>query len=424
MKTHQLYRLLPALVALSVSAPALAQDDKPAVTKPSTTTTTAPAKPAGKPLGKPGLDPNTMRPDPSVVNPTPKPTPQPVTKPTATKPTGPVGKPESAKADETVAPTSDPITTSEPTSPSGPAGPVTTQPPAVTAATNANIPPKAAQKAKDVVEKVGKGTVNWTRQTIEVTGASAISLERFPNKAQARLMAIQGAKADAYRNLLATIKGVDVNSETTVEDMITTSDYINTRVNGFVKGAQQIGQAKEVDGAMEVRMRVELYGTNGLSNVVYDGLEKMETNHSSDAAVNTNINTDLGKGITPEVAASLQASGPGAGEKQVAFNLVSGKLDPQLFPVFVNNKGEVVLNSKVLYDTEKGQFPQLLQLGKDVMNNVGFKQGADVIDIIQNNKGQFVLPTKSEGKWGNVLDWASRIGKTLLMFTPLSPMVK
>jgi hypothetical protein len=170
-------------------------------------------------------------------------------------------------------------------------------------------------------------------------------------------------------------------------------------------------------------MRVDLYGPNGLANVVYEGLDKVETPNSSETPA-TNINTELGKGITPDLAVGLQNSGPDATEKQVAFNLISGKLNPQMFPVFVNDKGEVVLNSKVLYDTEKGQFPQWLQLGKEIMNNVGFKKGADVIDIFQNNKGQFVLPARAENKWGNVLDWASRIGKTLLMFTPLSPLVK
>ena len=298
-------------------------------------------------------------------------------------------------------------------------GPVPT---AVEVAKEIKVPTKIAEKAKDVTEKIGKGTVNWTKQTIEVKGASAISLERFPNKAQARLMATQGAKADAYRNLLATIKGVEVNSETTVENMVATSDDIKIKINGFVKGAKQIGEAVENDGTIEVRMFVDLYGPDGLSNVVYEGLEKKEGSSEQPGA--DQPAADLGKGLTQANLAELQGSAPTGDEKQVAFNLKAGKLNPQLFPVFVDEKGQVVLNSKALYDPEKGEFPKWLKLGREVMNNVGFKQGVDVIDIIQNNKGEYVLPTKSAGKWSNVLDWATRIGKTLLMFTPLSPMVK
>lgn len=369
---------LALLTALTVGTHVQAQDEK----QPTQAT---------KPLGRPGRDPNVQRPDPAIVNP------KPVAKPTTPTQKGPVGDQQSAADQE--------------------GGKIVIAPPAPVAAKETNLPPKVAEKARDVVEKVGKGTVNWTRQFIEVKGYSAISLERFPNKAQARLMAIQGAKADAYRNLVATIKGVDVTSETTVEDMITTSDYISTQINGFVKGAEQVGRAREDDGAMEVTMRVPLFGPEGLANIVYDGMEKAPETSSSQTPQKEALphNDELGAGITPEVAMGLRGSVPEAGEKQVAFNLKSAKLNPQLFPVFVNEKGDVVLNTKVLYDHEKGQFPQWLQLGKEVMNVAGFKKGVEVIDVVQNSKGEFVVPTQKNSTWGNVLDWAGRIGQSIIM---------
>lgn len=302
------------------------------------------------------------------------------------------------------------------------------------AAQEAKLPKSAATKARDVVEQVGPGKVNWTKQVVEVTGMSVIDNERFKNKAQARLMAIRGAYSDGYRNLLATLKGVEVTSETTVEDMMTTSDFVQTRIQGVVKGAKVIGKPREDDGAMVVTMQVELYGTKGVAGAVYDYLNQVPTDahteetHSSSetpsgGAADMAKTAELGQGITPEIAKSLQGSAPGPGEKPVAFNLTGGKLNPQMFPVFVDDKGQVVLNTKVLYDPTKGEFPQWLQMGKDIMNSVGYKKGADVIDVVQNSKGEFVLP-KLEGTWGKVADWAGRIGKTLLMFTPLGNLLK
>lgn len=298
------------------------------------------------------------------------------------------------------------------------------------AAEEAHIPKKDANKARDVVENVGPGKVNWTKQIVEVTGSSAIDSGRFKNKAQARLMATQGAKADAYRNLLATLKGVEVTSETTVEDMITTSDYVQTRIQGVVKGATQVGAARVIDGAVVVRMQVTLYGQDGLAGAIYDALDQVPNTPGQKEPSSTDLPsaqegvTDAGKDITPEVAAALRGSAPKEGEKQIAFNLQNKNgLNPQLFPVFVNEQGETVLNTKVLYDPEKGEFPKWLQMGREVLNRAGVQKGVEIIDVVQNPKGEFVIP-KVEGKWGQVLDWATRIGKTLLMFTPLAPMVK
>jgi len=96
-------------------------------------------------------------------------------------------------------------------------------------------------QSKPVIQEKPNGSINWTEQYIEAKGASVIDNERFKNAAQAKLMAKRGAIVDAQRNLLEIIKGVNVTSETTVNDMITTRDYIYTRIDGVIKGAQLVG---------------------------------------------------------------------------------------------------------------------------------------------------------------------------------------
>src|SRR5690606_37275715 len=122
-----------------------------------------------------------------------------------------------------------------------------------------------------VIENKPNGSINWTQQYVEAKGQSVIDNERFKNPAQAKAMATRGAVVVAQRNLLEMVQGVNVVGETTVQDMITTSDYIYTRVEGLIKGAQQFGPAKELDGMIEVTMRMPIYGNDGIASAFGEG---------------------------------------------------------------------------------------------------------------------------------------------------------
>ncbi len=86
--------------------------------------------------------------------------------------------------------------------------------------------------------------------------------------AQSRLMARRAAIADAQRNLAEQIAGVQVDSETTVQNMQISSDVVRTRVSALLKGAKVISESYE-DGAYHVVMAISLYGaTNSLASAV------------------------------------------------------------------------------------------------------------------------------------------------------------
>ncbi len=88
------------------------------------------------------------------------------------------------------------------------------------------------------------------------------------SEAQARLMARRAAIADAQRNLAEQIAGVQVDSETTVQNMQIANDTIRTRVSALLKGAKVISESYE-DGAYHVVMALPLYGaTNSLASAV------------------------------------------------------------------------------------------------------------------------------------------------------------
>ena len=81
------------------------------------------------------------------------------------------------------------------------------------------------------------------------------------SEAQARLMARRAAISDAQRNLAEQIAGVQVDSETTVQNLQISSDVIRTHVSALLKGAKVISESYE-DGAYHVVMALPLYGVN------------------------------------------------------------------------------------------------------------------------------------------------------------------
>ncbi len=111
----------------------------------------------------------------------------------------------------------------------------------------------------DAVETLGQGSINWTSGEVYATGIGAPPASAV-NPGQARAMAVRAAQVVAYRNLLEIVKGVRVDSETVVENFMTKSDIIRTRVDGIVKGARIVKTQYMSDGAVEVLVVMPLAG--------------------------------------------------------------------------------------------------------------------------------------------------------------------
>jgi hypothetical protein len=113
---------------------------------------------------------------------------------------------------------------------------------------------------KDVETSVGSsGKIDWTTGVITAVGIGAPPAQPA-NAAQARAMAERAAQVVAYRNLLEAVKGVRVDSTTTVENFMVTSDLIRTQVSGFVQGAMVMDKKYMSDGSVEVTVGMKLTG--------------------------------------------------------------------------------------------------------------------------------------------------------------------
>jgi hypothetical protein len=113
---------------------------------------------------------------------------------------------------------------------------------------------------KDVIEPAGQtGKVDWTTGMITAVGIGAPPAQPA-NAAQARAMAERAAQVVAYRNLLESVKGVRVDSTTTVENFMVTSDIIKTEVSGIIQGAMVMDKKYMSDGSVEVTVGMRLSG--------------------------------------------------------------------------------------------------------------------------------------------------------------------
>lgn len=114
------------------------------------------------------------------------------------------------------------------------------------------------------IESKEYGRIDWIRGIVTAKGYGTFDISA-KNKAQEILKAQRVATVVAQRNLLETIKGVHITSETIVEDYILKSDFIFSRIQGVIKNARLIGEPKidKENGIVEVELAVDFYGEKG-----------------------------------------------------------------------------------------------------------------------------------------------------------------
>lgn len=113
---------------------------------------------------------------------------------------------------------------------------------------------------KDVETAAGSsGKIDWTTGVVTAVGIGAPPAQPA-NAAQARAMAERAAQVVAYRNLLEATKGIRVDSNTTVENFMVSSDVIRTDVSGIIQGATVMDKKYMSDGSVEITVGMKMSG--------------------------------------------------------------------------------------------------------------------------------------------------------------------
>ncbi|MBQ4419538.1 MAG: hypothetical protein II870_07880 [Synergistaceae bacterium] len=109
-------------------------------------------------------------------------------------------------------------------------------------------------ESEPVITQTEKGLVNWSQNYVEATGMS-IAPQNMRG-AQAKALARQGAMLDLQRNLLGFLSGVQVDSQTVMNDFMA-SDAVRSEVHGIVKNVEVLegtwdGESYTVKGRIKL----------------------------------------------------------------------------------------------------------------------------------------------------------------------------
>lgn len=114
----------------------------------------------------------------------------------------------------------------------------------------------------------GNGTVDWRQGVIQVRGYG-VAPAQYASMPQAKIMARRAAIVDAYRNLAEAVKGIQVDSDTTIQNFQGMNDTVRARVTALIQGAQIIQEQTGNDGRYEVVMALGMYGDSSLGSVLF-----------------------------------------------------------------------------------------------------------------------------------------------------------
>jgi hypothetical protein len=101
------------------------------------------------------------------------------------------------------------------------------------------------------------GEIDWSRRVVKARGQGAPDLSA-PSISVARLGAERAAKADALRNLLETLHGVEVASGEKLGTLLQNDQALKSRVDGLVRGFKVVAPHYFSDGGVALDVEFEI----------------------------------------------------------------------------------------------------------------------------------------------------------------------
>ena len=99
---------------------------------------------------------------------------------------------------------------------------------------------------KTIAQGKREGKINWVEGYISAVGEATATPSG--NKVKDQLRAVRAATILGQRALLETVKGVKIDTQSKVENMMIHEDAVNTRIGGTIKEAQIFKQNVRWEG--------------------------------------------------------------------------------------------------------------------------------------------------------------------------------
>ncbi len=211
-------------------------------------------------------------------------------------------------------------------------------------------------------QEMKSGEINWVNGYISAVGNG--TADPSGNKVKDRLKSLRAAELVAQRTLLETLKGVRIDSTTTVENLMLKEDIINSRVEGVIRGAQIVKREvkwEENVPLATVEMRVCLSMNVGGCSMDSSLITALNIGHRSEPRYVP------GDRLTPQTipiappptpppkSIKYDSSKPVTG---VIFTLEGRPFERQLLPVIITVTGE---NKRITVYSVKNVTPKVIR---------------------------------------------------------------
>lgn len=199
------------------------------------------------------------------------------------------------------------------------------------------VPASAAVYTKDTAATAAArtqiGSVNWEKgDRSDVTASGTGVAPAGMTGVRAKLLARRAALLDAYRNLAETVAGVQLDADTTMQDLAVASDVVKTHTEAMIQGARIVKESENGDGSYTITLSVPLYGVGSVASVAMPELR------TSAAAAPLPVVKPETASVSPEETADL-TRGTYTG---IVVDAAGLGLQPTFAPVIYDETGRVV----------------------------------------------------------------------------------
>jgi hypothetical protein len=184
--------------------------------------------------------------------------------------------------------------------------------------------PKLSTGLAPLVQETPFGTINWEEGFLTATGTG--KYPKGKSGEQARLMAREAGKQEAYAHALEMVAAMRVNAESRARDLLK-DETIAVRVKGLIQGARVVEEKDlQEKASYEVTLRVPLVGMKGINVVLLEASATIPPSTLPKEALEETIPEDAETGLV------IDARGTGS--------------KPAIVPEIVTEDGEVIYNPK------------------------------------------------------------------------------
>ena len=113
----------------------------------------------------------------------------------------------------------------------------------------------------------GRGRINYAAGVVKATGYGATPT-KFNSPAQARLMALGAARADALRTLAMTVSSIQVTATTRVKNYELQKDVVETKLSALLRSPRIVSETVQADGTAVVVVELPMYGPGSVASVI------------------------------------------------------------------------------------------------------------------------------------------------------------